>query len=46
MIASKVSAGTVARTRPLCPYAQVARCTGTGSIDDAATFRCVMPNGR
>jgi Tannase and feruloyl esterase len=28
------------RTRPLCPYPQVARYTGHGSIDDAANFRC------
>ncbi|MDX3905449.1 MAG: tannase/feruloyl esterase family alpha/beta hydrolase [Pigmentiphaga sp.] len=31
----------VARTRPLCPYPQVARYTGTGSTDDAANFACV-----
>jgi feruloyl esterase len=31
------------RTRPLCPYPQVARYTGRGSIDDAANFNCVMP---
>ena len=28
------------RTRPLCPYPQVARYKGTGSIDDAANFAC------
>jgi len=33
----------VVRTRPLCAYPQVARHTGTGSIDDAANFRCVAP---
>ncbi len=33
----------VDRTRPLCPYPQVARYSGTGSIDDAANFRCVAP---
>jgi feruloyl esterase len=31
------------RTRPLCPYPQVARYQGQGSIDDAANFACVMP---
>ena len=31
------------RTRPLCAYPQVARYTGTGSIDDASNFRCVAP---
>jgi pimeloyl-ACP methyl ester carboxylesterase len=30
-----------ARTRPLCPYPQVARYNGTGSIDEAANFTCV-----
>jgi pimeloyl-ACP methyl ester carboxylesterase len=30
-----------ARTRPLCPYPQVARYRGTGSIDEAASFTCV-----
>ena len=30
----------VDRTRPLCPYPQVARYIGSGSIDDAASFRC------
>ena len=29
-------AGT--RTRPLCPYPQVAIYTGSGSVDDAANF--------
>ena len=28
------------RTRPLCPYPQVARYKGQGSIDDAANFAC------
>ena len=32
--------GKVDRTRPLCPYPQVARYKGTGSIDDAANFTC------
>jgi feruloyl esterase len=31
------------RTRPLCPYPQFAQYTGTGSIDDAANFKCVAP---
>ena len=46
MIASKVVNNQVVRTRPLCPYPQVARYTGTGSIDDAANFRCTLPAGR
>ncbi len=43
MVASQVVATQVVRTRPLCPYPQVARYTGKGSIDDAANFRCTMP---
>jgi hypothetical protein len=33
---------TAARTRPLCPYPQVARWKGTGSTDDAANFTCTI----
>jgi hypothetical protein len=36
-------ASGVARTRPLCPYPQVARYSGSGNIDDAANFACVVP---
>jgi Tannase and feruloyl esterase len=32
---------TVLRTRPLCPYPQVARWKGTGNTNDAANFDCV-----
>jgi len=31
----------VIRTRPLCPYPQVARYKGSGSTDDAANFACI-----
>jgi feruloyl esterase len=41
IVASKVKAGAVVRTRPLCPYPQVARWSGSGSTDDAANFTCV-----
>ena len=34
------TAGKVDRTRPICPYPQIARYNGTGSIDDAANFTC------
>jgi hypothetical protein len=44
--ASRVSSGKVIRTRPLCPYPQVARYKGSGSIDDAANFSCVAPQPR
>jgi feruloyl esterase len=43
IIASHFTAGHVDRTRPLCPYPQVARYKGAGSIDDAANFACVSP---
>ncbi|MGA2714253.1 MAG: tannase/feruloyl esterase family alpha/beta hydrolase [Bryobacteraceae bacterium] len=41
MIASHATAGKVDRTRPLCPYPQVAKYKGSGSIDEAANFTCV-----
>jgi hypothetical protein len=41
--ASRVVNNKVVRTRPLCPYPQVARYSGQGSIDDAANFKCVAP---
>ena len=43
LVASKIVDGRVVRSRPLCPYPQVARYRGEGSIDDAANFRCVAP---
>jgi hypothetical protein len=36
----KVIAKNGARTRPLCPYPQIARYKGSGSTDDAANFTC------
>jgi feruloyl esterase len=38
--ASRTAGGKVDRTRPLCPYPQVAGYKGTGSVDDAANFAC------
>lgn len=36
-----VAAGWAAnRTRPLCPYPQVARYNGTGDVESAASFTC------
>ena len=43
IIASRWTAGKVDRTRPLCPYPQVASYKGTGSTDEAANFACRMP---
>jgi hypothetical protein len=43
LVASKIVNGTVTRSRPLCPYPQVARYQGQGSTDEAANFECRMP---
>jgi Tannase and feruloyl esterase len=43
LIASHSTEGKVDRTRPLCPYPQVARYKGAGSIDEAANFVCQTP---
>jgi feruloyl esterase len=43
LTASHSTDSKVDRTRPLCPYPQVARYTGAGSIDDAANFVCRAP---
>ncbi len=43
ILASRVRNGQVDRTRPLCPYPQVAVYKGSGSTDDAANFSCKMP---
>jgi len=41
--ASRARNGKVDRTRPLCAYPRYARYSGSGSLDDAASFSCVMP---
>ena len=41
--AARVEAGAVTRTRPLCPYPQIATYTGSGNIDNAANFVCAKP---
>jgi feruloyl esterase len=40
--ASRTRNGAVDRTRPLCPYPQVAVYKGTGSTDEAANFSCKL----
>ena len=40
IIASRLENDKVVRTRPLCPYPQVARYSGTGGTDDAANCAC------
>jgi hypothetical protein len=45
IVASQLDAGgKVVRTRPLFPYPQQARYTGSGSVDDAANFVGVQPS--
>jgi len=39
--ASHLTNGIVDRTRPICPWGQVAKWNGTGSTDEAANFACV-----
>jgi feruloyl esterase len=41
IVASHYTNKVVDRTRPLCPYPEVAKWTGKGSTDDAANFVCV-----
>jgi feruloyl esterase len=43
IVASHSTNGTVDRTRPLCPYPQVAKYSGSGNPDDAANFSCRLP---
>ncbi len=40
--ASRIENGKVTRTRPLCPWPQVARYSG-GDVDRAESFRCSNP---
>lgn len=40
LIAKKLVNGETTRSRPLCPYPEVARYSGTGSIDEAKNFQC------
>jgi feruloyl esterase len=40
VLASQLSDGKVIRTRPLCPYPQIAKYKGSGSIDRAESFAC------
>jgi len=42
IVATQREDNNVVRTRPLCPYPQVARYDGTGSIDEAESFTCVV----
>jgi hypothetical protein len=41
--ASRILDGKTVRTRPLCPYPEVAKYKGAGSADEAASFSCAKP---
>jgi feruloyl esterase len=43
IIASHLTSGRVDRTRPLCPYGEMATYKGSGSIDQAGSFICAVP---
>ena len=43
IVASHSAGGKVDRTRPLCPYPQMAQYKGSGSMDEAANFTCRLP---
>jgi len=40
LVTARVEQGKTLRTRPICPYPQEPKYKGSGSIDDAANFRC------
>ena len=40
IVASHLTGGKVDRTRPLCPFGQVAKYKGTGDTNEAANFLC------
>jgi feruloyl esterase len=43
IVAEHVTANKVDRSRPLCPYPQVAKYSGSGSSDESSNFTCVAP---
>ena len=43
IVATHSTQGKVDRSRPLCPYPQVAKYKGSGSTDEAANFSCAAP---
>jgi len=46
IVARRPLQGATQRTRPLCPYPQVARYRGQGSTDDERNFECRPPASR
>jgi feruloyl esterase len=46
IVASQMTDGHADRTRPLCPYPQIAAYRGTGSTDDEVNFVCKAPQSK
>src|SRR5262249_37595203 len=46
IVASHLTNGQPDKTRPLCPFPQVAKYKGTGSTDDAGNFTCTAAVAR
>ena len=46
ILAAHKTSGVVDRTRPLCPYPEVAVYKGSGNTDEAANFVCRDPRDR
>ena len=44
VLAANSTAGKVDRAQLLCPYPQVARYNGAGSIDERSNFTCRLPH--
>ncbi len=43
LLGAHVEKNVTTRTRPICPYPQVARYKGAGSVDEAENFACAAP---
>jgi feruloyl esterase len=43
ILAAHVVGGNIEMSRPLCPYPQVAKYKGTGSVNDAGSYACRVP---
>ena len=43
IIAARPANAKTPRTHPLCPWPQVAKYKGSGSVDEAQNFSCVKP---
>jgi feruloyl esterase len=43
LLATRPLDGGATRSRPLCPYPQIAKYKGTGSTDDESSFDCAAP---